>query len=106
MSVDTQSTRLRKFLVPLAVALAVLLVPLVALAIPGSGDFVALESPSGRDITELYNIIAKICLIITIIVEGVLLVAILRFRRRSDDEQPEQVHGNLKLELAWTLAAV
>ena len=33
-------------------------------------------------------------------------VAILKFRRRSDDERPKQVHGNLKLELFWTLAAL
>jgi heme/copper-type cytochrome/quinol oxidase subunit 2 len=78
----------------------------VAFAIPGSGDFTALDSPSGRDITELYNIVAKICLVILIIVESVLLIAIVKFRRRSEDEQPKQVHGNLKLELGWTLAAV
>ena len=106
MSVHTRPTRLRKVLLTVALLLVAIMVPLAAFAIPGSGDFVSLHSPSGRDITGLYNIVAKICLVILIIVESVLLVAILKFRRRSEDEQPKQIHGNLKLELGWTLAAV
>jgi heme/copper-type cytochrome/quinol oxidase subunit 2 len=106
MSVLKDSTRLRKILLTLSVVLLAVLLPLAAFAIPGSGDFTALDSPSGRDITELYNVVAKICLVILIIVEAVLLIAIVKFRRRSEDEQPEQVHGNLKLELGWTLAAI
>jgi heme/copper-type cytochrome/quinol oxidase subunit 2 len=106
MSIHTDSTRPYKFLLPLLIVLAALLVPLTAFAIPGSGDFVAVDSGSGRTITELYNIIAKVCLVILVLVEGLLVVAILKFRRRSDDEQPVQTHGNMKLELGWTLAAV
>lgn len=106
MSVNTNPTRLRKILLSLTVAVLAVLLPLAALAIPGSGEFTAIDSPSGRDITELYNIVAKICLVILIIVEGVLLAAIIKFRRKSDDEQPVQTHGNLKLELGWTLAAI
>lgn len=106
MSVHTDLTRVRKALLIVAAILVAMLLPVVAFAIPGSGDFVALESPGGRDITGLYNIIAKICLVILIIVEAVLFVAIIKFRRRSDDEQPVQSHGNLKLELGWTLAAI
>ncbi|MFW5968121.1 MAG: cytochrome c oxidase subunit II [Persicimonas sp.] len=106
MSPDTKPTKLRKLLLAATVLAVALLVPLVAVAIPGSGEFVAMESGSGREITELYNTIAKICLFILLVVEGVLIVALIRFRRRSEDEQPEQVHGNMKLELGWTLAAV
>jgi len=35
---------------------------------------------------------------------GVIVYAALRFRRKSDDEQPAQVHGNNRLEVAWTVA--
>ncbi len=84
----------------------VLLFPAVAFAIPGSGEFVSVFSESGREITHLYNIIAKICLVILVIVEGVLIFAILKFRRRDDDERPVQNHGNLRLEFGWTMGAL
>jgi cytochrome c oxidase subunit II len=96
----------RKTATVLAAIAAVLLIPVAVFAIPGSGDFVSLESTSGRDITDLYNFIAKACLVILIIVEGVLIMAILKFRRKSDDERPEQIHGDLKLEFGWTMAAL
>lgn len=89
----------------MALAMAALF-PSTAAAVPGSGEFVALESGSGREITELYNMIARICLFILIIVEGVLLFAIIKFRRRSDDENPVQNHGSLRLEFGWTMAAL
>ncbi len=89
----------------LAIAVA-LLIPATAFAIPGSGEFVALYSDGGREMTALYNLIAKICLAILIIVEGVLLYAILKFRRRSDEDQPVQNHGDLRLEFGWTMAAL
>ena len=41
---------------------------------------------------------------ILILVCAVLVIAMLRFRRRSPDELPKQVHGNTTLELAWTIA--
>ncbi len=92
--------------VALLVFLTATLIPVMAFAVPGSGEFVALYSDGGREITALYNMIAKICLGILIIVEGVLLVAIIKFRRRDEDEMPVQNHGNLKLEFGWTMAAL
>ena len=38
-----------------------------------------------------------------VIVAALLLYAMFRFRRRSDDDDPEQFHGNTRLEIAWTL---
>ena len=87
------------------VAIAMLL-PSTAAAVPGSGEFVSLKSESGREITALYNMIAKVCLAILIIVEGALLFAIFKFRRRDDDENPVQNHGDLRLEFGWTMAAL
>lgn len=100
------SRNIRRYLPAVAAVLAIIAVPLAAYAVPGSGPMVSVDSYNGENITELYNIIAKICLGILILVEGVLFVAIFKFRRRSDDEQPERVHGNFKLELGWTLAAL
>lgn len=89
----------------LAILLAIFL-PATAFAIPGSGDFIPLYSESGREITSLYNLIAKIALGILLFVEGVLFFAIIKFRRRDDDERPAQNHGDLRLEAGWTLAAL
>ncbi len=90
----------------LLIVLITLSLPSMAWAIPGSGEFMALHSEGGREITELYNVIAKICLVIVIIVEGILLISIILFRRRSDDELPVQNHGDLRLEFGWTFAAL
>jgi cytochrome c oxidase subunit II len=107
---DTMSAHVKKptrlHLGMLLCLVTALLIPAAAWAIPGSGEFVALHSDSGREITQLYNIIAKICLAVLIIVEGVLIYTILRFRRRSDDERPVQNHGDMRLEAGWTLAAL
>ncbi|MFN2452016.1 MAG: cytochrome c oxidase subunit II [Candidatus Dormibacteria bacterium] len=36
-------------------------------------------------------------------VTGLILFAAFKYRRRADDEEPRQVHGNSRLELGWTL---
>lgn len=63
------------------------------------------HSGSGREMTELYNAIARVCLVVMIVVEGTLVLAILKFRRKSDSERPRQNHGDMRIEVAWTLAA-
>ncbi len=43
--------------------------------------------------------------IILILVSAVLLYILVRYRQRSDDEAlPQQVHGNTRLELIWSIA--
>lgn len=37
------------------------------------------------------------------LVSSAILYSFFRFRRRHDDEQPRQVHGNTRLEIAWTV---
>jgi len=54
---------------------------------------------------DLFIVVLIPAIIITILVGGALIYAVIRFRRRSDDEPlPKQVHGNNRLELAWTIA--
>jgi len=99
-------SRLRKYAPTAIFVIGILLIPAVAIAVPGSGPFISGETPSGRNVTQLYNTIAKICVVILIVVEGLLFYAIFKFRRQSDDEQPEPNHGNFNLEVGWTLAAL
>lgn len=39
-----------------------------------------------------------------VVVEGLLVFTVWRFRRRPGQPEPAQVHGNTRLELAWTIA--
>jgi cytochrome c oxidase subunit 2 len=49
----------------------------------------------------LFNFIMVIAAVIFVLVEGLLIFAILRYRNRRP-EQALQIHGNTKLEIAWT----
>jgi cytochrome c oxidase subunit 2 len=51
----------------------------------------------------LFNITLWIATPVFLLVEGLLLYAIIRYRQRSPDEMPEQVHGNRSLEITWTV---
>src|SRR6266567_2192428 len=42
--------------------------------------------------------------IVFVIVEGVLIYSIFRYRERPNSPNPEQIHGNTTLEIAWTVA--
>jgi cytochrome c oxidase subunit 2 len=40
-----------------------------------------------------------------VVVEGILLYSVLRFRQRSENEAiPAQIHGNTRIEILWTIA--
>jgi len=41
--------------------------------------------------------------VVFVLVEALLVFAIVRYRRRSDDDAPKQIHGNATLEIAWTI---
>jgi len=42
--------------------------------------------------------------VIFVIVQGLLIVAVVKFRARPDSPEPKHVHGNTTLEIAWTIA--
>lgn len=86
--------------------LLALLVPASAYAEP-NGPPSALDpaSPAAAAIANLHNAVLIVAAAIFAIVEGLLLLAAFRFRRRpKDDGEPAQVHGNTRLEIAWTVA--
>jgi cytochrome c oxidase subunit 2 len=43
-------------------------------------------------------------IVIFVLVEGMLIVTVMRFRSRPGMPEPKQVHGNTALEVAWTIA--
>jgi cytochrome c oxidase subunit II len=52
---------------------------------------------------ELYTLVFWIAAGVFVLVEGALVFALYRFRRRSADDTPKQIHGNTRLEIAWTI---
>lgn len=62
------------------------------------------QGPVARQLDRLIQPVGIIAGLVFVLVEGLVLYVGLRYRRRSDDERPKQVHGNAKAELAWTIA--
>ena len=61
----------------------------------------------GRDINHVYLITTIITFVVFFFVAIPLVIALTKFRERPGDTHiPVQVHGNAKLELAWTLIPV
>jgi cytochrome c oxidase subunit 2 len=102
----------------LSLPLALLLV-LIALAVAGCGPAETggptgpagggpgffpptAASEQGRQISGLYNFVFWVATAIFVLVEGLIIWAVLRYRRR-DDTLPTQTHGNLVAEAVWTL---
>jgi cytochrome c oxidase subunit II len=56
----------------------------------------------GQAIYNLYNLFMYIAAVVFVVVSGLVIWSVIRYRRR-DDELPTQTHGNNKLELTWTL---
>ena len=72
---------------------------MLAFFTPSSG-----ASPNAKDIDSLYKITLYIALIIFIAVEGALIYALIKFRKRKG-AVPAQIRGNTRLEVGWTSAA-
>jgi cytochrome c oxidase subunit 2 len=82
------------------------LVPAAAHAAPAPipSIFDPLSRPA-QEIQTLSYLVLGICAAIFVVVGGVLVVSIVRFRRRPDDDgvEPPQVYGSNPIELAWTV---
>lgn len=63
------------------------------------------RSDNNQVINDLYAPLTWLAIVIFILVQGLLLYSVYRYRVRGDDDSiPEQVHGNTRLEIAWTIA--
>src|SRR6516164_5465200 len=60
------------------------------------------DSPQARGIFNLGVIVAVILGIIYVIVGGVIVFALMRFRWREGEPDPSQVAGNKRIEIIWT----
>ncbi|HET9660673.1 MAG TPA: cytochrome c oxidase subunit II [Thermomicrobiales bacterium] len=88
-------------LLTLAVLAAGVLLPVVGAESPYST--ISPQSPQAEDIQWLYKLIFYLSLIVFIGVQIAIVYTVLRYRRRNNDERPEQLHGNKTIEIIWTV---
>jgi cytochrome c oxidase subunit 2 len=60
------------------------------------GDF-------ARIADDLLDTTVKWAVLVFVLVEGVLVYAIFRFRGKPEDAEPHQIHGNTTVEIIWTV---
>jgi cytochrome c oxidase subunit II len=81
---------------------------LLALAPAASADLVSPESggsPNADRIDTLYWIGLIIAIPIFLLVEGVLIWCLIKYRARRGGAEAAQIRGNTRLELGWTVGA-
>jgi cytochrome c oxidase subunit II len=91
----------------LAPSLALLISSLAIVGCEAGGDY---PQTTFRPVSEFGRILNNVffntfnwTMGILVIVVGLILFAAFRFRERPDSPHPEQIHGNTKLEIAWTI---
>lgn len=62
------------------------------------------KGPVARQLDDLIDPVFLIAAVVFVLVEGLVLYVAIRYRRRSEDDAPKQVHGNAKAEIGWTIA--
>jgi cytochrome c oxidase subunit 2 len=108
----SSSPRMRRSpTVTVVVAALVLIALAVLLVVSGAGQaFVTGLYPpvavteQGARIRDLYTIVFVLAVVIFLVVEGLIIWTVIRYRRQpGDDVLPAQTHGNNVAELAWTI---
>ena len=61
------------------------------------------NGPVAREQLLLFNVLLWTMVAVFVLVEGALLYAAVRFRRKPNDPLPPQTHGNTPLEITWTI---
>jgi cytochrome c oxidase subunit 2 len=88
----------------LVLGVAALAVVAVACAPNNHQDSLNPQGPYAQKITSLFTPVFWIAAAIFFIVEGLLVLFAIRYRhRRGRQAVPPQVHGNNRLEIAWTI---
>jgi cytochrome c oxidase subunit 2 len=103
----TALVRSKPFVTGAVAALALAVAPA---AIAGNGGFAPPDpaSPNAEGINQTYYYIAIFTGIVLVLVEGALLWFVFKYRRsrRPRAEEGPQIHGNTRLEIAWTVVPV
>jgi cytochrome c oxidase subunit II len=60
-------------------------------------------SEVATDIDHLYIYITLVSVVMTVLIFLTIFIFAIKYRRRSDDEVPEPIHGSLRLEITWSV---
>lgn len=85
---------------------AVLMLAVSGCTVIGGGPQ-SVNEPAGDNMRRIWDLFVPIfwmSVVVFVIVQGILIYAVVRFRRRPDSPMPHAMHGNTKLEIAWTIA--
>jgi cytochrome c oxidase subunit 2 len=89
---------------PRLASLVALVAAVVLLA--GCGSFGPPDpvTAQARETSWLYYFVLAIAVIVFVVVEGLIVFAVIRYRRKpTDTELPPQIHGSNTLEIIWTV---
>jgi cytochrome c oxidase subunit 2 len=75
---------------------------LAGIAFTAAGCAPTSVTEQGTAIDNDYNVFLYLAAVVFVVVSGLLVWSMVRYRRRND-ELPKQIHGNTALELTWTL---
>jgi len=103
----SDAQRRRRTPLLLGAALASSVVVSLVLAPSAFANFITPKtggSPNADQIHSLYLIILYVAAVVFVIVEGALVYSVYRFRAKKV-RTAAQIHGNTRLEIAWTIAA-
>jgi cytochrome c oxidase subunit 2 len=66
-------------------------------------DALSPEGPIAEQQDDLWRVVFPIAVVVFVFVEGMILLAVFKFRDRGDGTVPRQVEGNTRLEILWTI---
>lgn len=90
-----------RVVIPILVAASALLLASCGTDLPG--NTLDAQGDHAQRILDLLIPIAWAGLAVFIIVEGILLYTVFRFRAKPNAAIPAQIHGNLRVEILWTI---
>jgi cytochrome c oxidase subunit 2 len=86
-----------------AVGFVAPLLVLAACAKNAPQDTLEPKGPVAREIDQLINPVFIVAGVVFVIVQFLVVYLTMKYRHRDEAEDPVQIHGNTRLELAWTL---
>jgi cytochrome c oxidase subunit 2 len=87
------------------ISIAILLSSVLLAACGGnSPSILDTHGPVAAKEAGLFWFILVVATFVFVVVEGVLIVSIVRFRERPNAPEPRQLHGNNTIEIMWTVA--
>lgn len=82
---------------------APLLLFLASCAKDAPQDTLEPKGPVARQIDHLINPVFVVAAVVFVLVQFLAVYFVIKYRHRDDAPEPVQIHGNTRLELAWTL---